>query len=97
MRHRGRAAATRPADPATTAGRDVVDAGSLADVTERLFAAFETQLALPLIVRVVRRCRRELDIRSGPATLTSVERLARQRLHGLVSGDTRAEPAKTSL
>lgn len=92
MHHRDRPDAARLPGPAVPADRDTVEVGSLADVTEQLFAAFESQLDLPLIVRVVRRCRRELDIRSGPATPTSVERLARRRLHALAG--VPAQPAK---
>lgn len=61
---------------------------SLADITERLFARFEGAVPLPTIVRVVRRCRRELDI-AGPGSLPELlERLARQRLQSLAASPT---------
>jgi hypothetical protein len=57
---------------------------SLADVVERLSADFESQLTRPNVLAVTRRCRRELDIISGPALPEFVERLARQRLQDLL-------------
>jgi hypothetical protein len=59
--------------------------GSLAEVTERLFAAFEPRLPLTTIVAVVRACRQELDTAPGPALPELVERLARQRLTDLMA------------
>jgi hypothetical protein len=53
---------------------------SLADVVERMFALFEAQLSLATIVRVVRRCRRELDIRAVPLSTVSLEGMAHERL-----------------
>ena len=58
---------------------------SLADVVERLFADFESELGLPVVVAVTRRARRELDIVAAPALPELVERLARQRLEDLVA------------
>jgi hypothetical protein len=55
-------------------------AESLADAVERLFAEFEPKLPMAFVLATVRRCRRELDIISGPALPELVERLARQRL-----------------
>ena len=85
VQHRSRAAATRTPDAAFPAAPGAPEAASLADVIERCFAAFGRQLGLPLVVRVVRRCRRELDISSGPAAPANVERLARERLHVLAA------------
>lgn len=58
---------------------------SLADVTERLFALFEPQLGLATIARIVRRARRELDLRRGSTStrVEAVERLAHQWLTAL--------------
>jgi hypothetical protein len=53
---------------------------SLADVVERMFALFESQLSLTTIVRVVRRCRRELDLSASPLVTEALERRARERL-----------------
>jgi len=90
-----------PAETHTAAGRSQriqssqESAGShppksppLADVVDRLFADFETQLALPVVLGVVWRCHRELDIVAGPALPELVERLARQRLHDLAAART---------
>ena len=52
----------------------------MADVIERMFDLFGPRLTMPTIVAVVRRCRRELDIVSGPALPEMLERLAFQRL-----------------
>jgi len=68
-----------------SAGSHPPESPPLPDVVERLFADFETQLGLPVILAVVRRCHRELDIVAGPALPELVERLARQRLHDLVT------------
>jgi hypothetical protein len=54
--------------------------GSLADVTERLFAEFEPSIPLTTIVATVRQCRHELDAAPELALPELVERLARQRL-----------------
>ena len=56
---------------------------SLADVVDRLGDEFDLRLGRTTVVRVVRRCRRELDIVAGPAIPEFVERLARQRLTDL--------------
>ncbi len=53
---------------------------SLADVSERLYARFDGRLSLSTIARVVRGCRRELDITQGPMLHEILERLAHQRL-----------------
>lgn len=60
-----------------------VESDSLADVVERMFAAFESELSLETIVGVVRRARRELDVVAGPSLTEMLERLARQRLTNL--------------
>ncbi len=72
---RGTRIAASPTGPA--------DGDSLADVVERMFAVFESQLSLSTIVRVVRRCRRELDIAPGPPVAGRLEERARQRLTDL--------------
>lgn len=59
---------------------DAAAAESMADVIERLAAAFGSRVPPAVIVAVVRRCRRELDIVSGPPLPEMLERLARQRL-----------------
>lgn len=59
---------------------DDAGAESMADVVERLATVFDGRVRLPVIVAVVRRCRRELDIVSGPPLPEMLERLARQRL-----------------
>ena len=74
-------------------GPDRADSASLADITERLFREFDGQLNLTTIVRVVRRCRRELDTTHGGMLPEMLERLARQRLAGLVSDNTPADEA----
>jgi hypothetical protein len=58
---------------------------SLADVVERMFAIYEGELSLTTIVRVVRRCRRELDIVAPSALPEMLERLAHARLASLVA------------
>ena len=58
---------------------------SLADITERLFTRFEGAVPLPTIARVVRRCRRELDIAAPGALPELLERLAHQRLQTLAA------------
>lgn len=55
----------------------------LARVAERLFTDFASELPLPAISAVLRRCRRELDVVPDPALPELLERLARQRLHDL--------------
>jgi hypothetical protein len=62
---------------------------SLADVVEHLFTVFESRLPLPMVVAVVRRCRRELDIVSGESLPELVERLAHQRLLDLLGRQER--------
>lgn len=64
----------------TRAGDD-----SLADAVERLFSAFEAQIGLATILSVVRRCRSELDVISGPALPELLERRAHQRLTDLAA------------
>ncbi len=59
---------------------------SLADVVDRLFAEFDSRLALPVISGTVLRCRRELDIAAEAALPELVERLARQRLRDIAGG-----------
>jgi hypothetical protein len=44
-------------------------------------------LSVSVVVAAVRRCRRELDIVSGPAMPEMVERLARERLRALEQGE----------
>lgn len=60
-------------------------AASLADVVERMFARFESDLNLSEIVTVVRRCARELDILSGRPEPHAVESLACRRLEQLAA------------
>jgi hypothetical protein len=57
-----------------------VDELSLADMVERLCAQFEARVSVPVIVRTVRRCRRDLDIAAAPLVPEQVERLAYHRL-----------------
>jgi hypothetical protein len=57
----------------------------LTHVVERLLADFDSQLAPPLVSAIVQRCRAELDIVPRAALPELVERLARQRLHDLVT------------
>ena len=64
------------------------DSPSLADVVERLFADFESEVGLPVVAAVARRARRDLDIVAAPALPELVERLARQRLQDLVADVT---------
>lgn len=61
------------------------ESDSLADITERLFGAFEAQFGLAAIADIVRRCRGELDVVSGPALPELLERLAHQRLTDLAA------------
>jgi hypothetical protein len=65
-------------------GPTTLHSESLADVVERLRIAYEHQLSPATVIGVVRRCRRELDIISGPALPEMLERLARHRLGNLV-------------
>jgi hypothetical protein len=53
---------------------------SLNDVVHRLFGEFRSDVSLAAVAITVRRCRRELDVVTGPALPEMVERLARQRL-----------------
>ncbi len=71
--------------PPPTSAASTPEPPSLSGVVERLFAAFESRLTLPAIFAVVQRCRAELDTVPGPALPELVERLARQRLHDLVT------------
>jgi hypothetical protein len=57
-----------------------VPTGTLADVTERLFAEFEPRVSLTTIIATVHDCRRDLAGAPPPALPELVERLARQRL-----------------
>jgi hypothetical protein len=61
---------------------------SLADVTERLFASYESRFDLSAIIGVVRRCRRELDSLPGPATLDRIAELAEVRLTDMLTALT---------
>jgi hypothetical protein len=63
---------------------------SLADVVDRLGPEFNEPLGRTIVVLVVRRCRRELDIIAGPAVPEFVERLARQRLTDLLAHSSSA-------
>lgn len=56
---------------------------SIADVTERLFAEFETQLPVTTIAATVRQSSDDIDSVPEPALPELVERLARQRLTDL--------------
>ncbi len=60
-------------------------AESVADVIERLFVVFGPRLGLSTVVQVVRDCRRDLDIVSGPQLPELLERLAHQRLSNLIA------------
>jgi hypothetical protein len=71
---------TRPQGPPLPA-----DGFSLADLVERLSAQFAPCVSLPVIVRTVRRCRRELDIAAAPLVPEQVELLARHRLSNIVA------------
>jgi hypothetical protein len=64
---------------------------SYADIVERLFREFELNLDLLAIEAVIARCRR--DLRGSPALAMPelIERLARERLSGLL----RQPPAPT--
>jgi hypothetical protein len=57
----------------------------LTDVIERLVADFDSQVSRPVVSAIVQRCRTDLDIVAPPALSELVERLARQRLHDLVT------------
>jgi hypothetical protein len=76
--------AHRPA-PHSRIGGLGPDLNSLADVVERLYTEFESRLGLPVVITTVRHCRRELDITHGPALPELLERLARQRLHDIIT------------
>lgn len=65
---------------------------SLADVVEHLFAVFESRLPLPSIVAVVRRCRGELEITSGPPARRRLEQLAHRRLLALTGTASETPP-----
>jgi hypothetical protein len=80
---------TRTAQPRV--GGLTPELAPLASVIERLFTAFESQLALAVVVSTVRRCRRELDTVPEPALPELLERLARQRLHDTLA----ARPTRT--
>jgi hypothetical protein len=54
--------------------------GSMAEITERLFAEFAPRVSLTTIGTAVRQCRRDLDGTPESALPEMVERLARQRL-----------------
>jgi hypothetical protein len=54
--------------------------GSIAEITERLFAEFAPRVSLTTIVAAVRQGRRDLDGTPESALPEMVERLARQRL-----------------
>ncbi len=56
---------------------------SYADVTERLFGAFEAVHPLPVITAVVAQCRADLDSVPSGAIPELLERLAHQRLSDL--------------
>jgi hypothetical protein len=68
---------------------------SVADVVERLFTDFESDLTLPAIHAVVRQCRRDLDSIPATALPELLERLARQRLHDMVT-ETRSDIPSTT-
>ncbi len=56
---------------------------SYADVTERLFRAFEEVHPLPVITAVVQQCRADLDSVPSEAIPELLERVAHQRLSDL--------------
>jgi hypothetical protein len=75
-----KAARTRNAD-----ADPILESPPLAHMIERLSADFASQLPLPVVLATIRHCRRELDFVAGLALPELVERLARQRLHDLVT------------
>ena len=84
------ALSTYAAPPAAAGYRtEASEAQSLADVVERLFAEFHPRLSMTVVLMTLRRCRRELDIVSGPALPELVERLGRQRLLDLTQSERR--------
>jgi len=85
-RHQGHQPVRRRRAVVAQSGDEQIDEpseASLADIVERMFTLFEHELSLATIVRVVRRCRRELDILAHPASAASLELMARQRLGGM--------------
>jgi hypothetical protein len=58
----------------------MMPSGSIAEITERLFAEFAPRVSLTTIVAAVRQCRSDLDGTAESALPEMVERLARQRL-----------------
>jgi hypothetical protein len=70
----------------------MMSSGSIAEITERLFAEFAPRVSLTTIVAAVRQCRRDLDGTPVSALPAMVERLARQRLTEL----GQVPPAQTS-
>lgn len=73
------------------------DSQSLAAVIDRLIVVFGAQVSTATIVRIVRRCRRELDIISGPPLAEMLERLAYQRLRNLNTPERRRAPRRRQL
>jgi len=79
----------------STSPASAPDAKSLADAVERLSAEFQPELPAWLVLSTLRRCRRELDIISGPALPELVERLGRQRLSDIVIARRGTAPRRT--
>jgi len=78
--HPRRSRATHPVEVVIPMDNQVRPrAASMAEVAERLHQRFAPELTLPAAIMVVRRCRRELEITSGPATPDRVEMLATHR------------------
>lgn len=71
------------------AGRHRAGGSSLADVVETLATVYEPILGLQTVVRVTRRCQRELRITGN--TTGRLESLARRRLQDLA--DVKSHPA----
>jgi hypothetical protein len=61
------------------------DGVTLADLVDRLAAQFGERVSVPLIVRTVRRCRRELDIVAAPAAPGEGGRQAGHRRSNIVA------------
>lgn len=71
-------------------------ADCVADLTERLFAEFESVLPLHTIAGVVRACRRDLAGSPVGAMPELTERLARQRLSAAATGTAQSGTATVS-
>jgi hypothetical protein len=65
---------------------EALHADSYADMVEKLFSEYETKLSLCAIVDIVQRCRHDLAGSPAGALPELTERLARQRIEAMVSG-----------